>query len=217
MLREVLFRRHLQLMSVNILLLISIGIVSYFCFTNREIFSKLLFNPYVIAREKEYYRFISSAWLHADMMHLFINLYVLYSFGNYLEYIVNMWFGHVGALYYLFIFLGSVIIGHIPSYIKHKNYYGFSSVGASGGVSGVLFACILVDPLMELRLFFAIPINSLIFGILYLMYTYYMSKKGQDNINHDAHLWGAIGGMILLIVVKPEVLQRFIYQIGTLF
>ena len=204
-------------MSINILLLISIGIVSYFSFTNRELFGKLLFNPYVIAREKEFYRFISSAWLHADMMHLFINLYVLYSFGNYLGYITKIWFGNIGSFYYLFIFMGSVIIGHIPSYIKHKDYYGFSSVGASGGVSGVLFACILIDPLMELRLFFAIPINSLIFGILYLAYTYYMSKKGQDNINHDAHLWGALGGIGLLIAIKPQVINSFIQQLSMIF
>jgi membrane associated rhomboid family serine protease len=204
-------------MSINILLLISIGIVSYFSFTNRELFGKLLFNPYVIAREKEFYRFISSAWLHADMMHLFINLYVLYSFGNYLEYITKIWFGNIGSFYYLFIFMGSVIIGHIPSYIKHKDYYGFSSVGASGGVSGVLFACILIDPLMELRLFFAIPINSLIFGILYLAYTYYMSKKGQDNINHDAHLWGALGGIGLLVAIKPQVINSFIQQLSMMF
>lgn len=204
-------------MSINILLLISIGIVSYFSFTNRELFEKLLFNPYVIAREKEFYRFISSAWLHADMMHLFINLYVLYSFGNYLGYITKIWFGNIGSFYYLFIFMGSVIIGHIPSYIKHKDYYGFSSVGASGGVSGVLFACILIDPLMELRLFFAIPINSLIFGILYLAYTYYMSKKGQDNINHDAHLWGALGGIGLLIAIKPQVINSFIQQLSMIF
>ncbi len=204
-------------MSINILLLISIGIVSYFSFTNRELFGKLLFNPYVIAREKEFYRFISSAWLHADMMHLFINLYVLYSFGNYLGYITKIWFGNIGSFYYLFIFMGSVIIGHIPSYIKHKDYYGFSSVGASGGVSGVLFACILIDPLMELRLFFAIPINSLIFGILYLAYTYYMSKKGQDNINHDAHLWGALGGIGLLVAIKPQVINSFIQQMSMMF
>ena len=204
-------------MSINILLLISIGIVSYFSFTNRELFEKLLFNPYVIAREKEFYRFISSAWLYADMMHLFINLYVLYSFGNYLGYITKIWFGNIGSFYYLFIFMGSVIIGHIPSYIKHKDYYGFSSVGASGGVSGVLFACILIDPLMELRLFFAIPINSLIFGILYLAYTYYMSKKGQDNINHDAHLWGALGGIGLLIAIKPQVINSFIQQLSMIF
>ena len=204
-------------MSTNILLLISIGIVSYFSFSNRELFRKLLFNPYIIAREKEFYRFISSAWLHADMMHLFINLYVLYSFGNYLEYITKIWFGNIGSFYYLFIFMGSVIIGHIPSYIKHKDYYGFSSVGASGGVSGVLFACILIDPLMELRLFFAIPINSLIFGILYLAYTYYMSKKGQDNINHDAHLWGALGGIGLLVAIKPQVINSFIQQMSMMF
>lgn len=200
-------------MNLNLLLIISIGVVSYMAFSNQELYRKLIFSPYIIIREKQWFRFVSSAWLHADFMHLFINLYVLYSFGNYLEFITSTWFGGVGAFYYLFIFLGSVIIGHIPSYIKHKDDYSFASVGASGGVSGVLFACILISPLMELRLFFAIPINSLIFGILYLVYTYYMSKRGQDNINHDAHLWGSIGGMLLTVAIKPVVLSQFLDQV----
>jgi membrane associated rhomboid family serine protease len=200
-------------MSLNLILLISIGAVSYISFSNAEMFRKLLFNPYTIIREKQWYRFISSAWLHGDMMHLFVNLYILYSFGNYLEMITTTWFGGAGSFYYLFLFVGSVIIGHIPSYIKHKDNYSFSSVGASGGVSGILFACILVSPLMQLRLFFAIPINSLIFGVLYLAYTWYMSKKGGDIINHDAHLWGALGGMILLIAIKPVVLTNFFSQL----
>lgn len=201
-------------MSINIILLISIGIFSYQAFGNREMFRKYLFNPYIIIRNKEWIRFVSSAWLHGDMMHLLVNLFVLYSFGGYLEGAFSAWFGGVGSFYYLFIFLSSVIIAHIPSYIKHKDNYAFSSVGASGGVSGVLFAYILINPLSKLYLFLAIPVNSLIFGILYLVYSFYMSKRGQDNINHDAHIWGAIGGMVMLVLIKPQVFTNFLGQLG---
>lgn len=201
-------------MSINLLLIASIAVVSVIAFGNKKLFNNLVFSPYIIVRQKEWYRFLTSAWLHGDMMHMFVNLYVLFSFGNYLENTCEAWFGNLGSLYYLFLFIGAVIIGHIPSYAKHRDDYDFASVGASGGVSGVLFAVILIDPLMELRLFFALPINSLLFGVLYLGYTYYMSKRGNDHINHDAHLWGALGGMLLLIAFQPSVVVSFFGQIA---
>jgi membrane associated rhomboid family serine protease len=203
-------------MSINLILLVSIGIVSYVCFSNRECYNRLLFSPYIVIRQKQWYRFLSAAWVHADFMHLAFNLYVLYGFGNFLERVFVQWFGTVGLGYYAFLFLGSVIIAGIPTYIKHKDNPSYAAIGASGGVSGVLFANIILQPFNNLYLFSAVPIPGIVFGIAYLAYSNYMGKKGTDNIGHDAHIWGAVGGMVILVLVKPAVFTSFIQQITEL-
>jgi membrane associated rhomboid family serine protease len=200
-------------MTITMLLIVSIGIVSYFCFSNQKLFNQLLFSPYVIIREKEWFRFVTSAWVHGGYAHLLINLFVLYSFGNSLESIMINWFGALGKLYFLVLFIGAVIIAHVPTYFKEKDSYHYASVGASGGVSGVLFASILIDPLRFLYLFGVIPIPGIVFAVLYLWYSMRMSKQANDNINHEAHLFGALGGMILLIIMKPEVIALFGQQL----
>ena len=174
-------------MSVNIILLLSIGAVSYFSFTNRELFSKLLFSPYQIARTNEWYRFLSSAWVHADIPHLALNLFVLWGFGGMVESVFAIWYGPQGTIYYLLLFIGSTLIAHMPGYFKHKDNYGYSAVGASGGVSGVLFASIMIQPLEDLCLYFVLCLPGIIFGIAYLAYSWYMDKQGKDNIGHEAH------------------------------
>ena len=200
-------------MSINIIIIFSIAAVSLLGFSNHILFSKFLFKPYSILKNKEWYRFISSAWLHADYTHLFVNLFVLYSFGNYLEYFLNVYYEEQSLILYLFLFLGSTVISHIPSYVKHKSNYNYEAVGASGGVSGILFAYILINPLSMLELYLFIPIPAIVFGILYLWYSYYMSKKNIDNIGHEAHIYGALGGMMLITIIKPEIWVSFFNQL----
>lgn len=200
-------------MSINIIIIFSIAAVSLLGFSNHILFSKFLFKPYSILKNKEWYRFISSAWLHADYTHLFVNLFVLYSFGNYLEYFLNVYYEEQSLVLYLFLFLGSIVISHIPSYVKHKSNYNYEAVGASGGVSGILFAYILINPLSMLELYLFIPIPAIVFGILYLWYSYYMSKKNIDNIGHEAHIYGALGGMMLITIIKPEIWVSFFNQL----
>jgi membrane associated rhomboid family serine protease len=195
---------------INLILLASIAIVSYMCFSNRQLFQKLLFSPYLVSRQKEYYRFVTSAWVHGDTMHLFINLFVLLSFGEYLTGYLNSQFGGVGNLVYIVFFVVTVIASHLTTFLKNKDNAYYASVGASGGVSGVLFACIIIDPLNWLTLFFVIPIPAIVFGVLYLWYTTYMSKRGRDNINHDAHLFGALTGMFLIIALRPQLIGEFL-------
>lgn len=200
-------------MSINIIIIFSIAAVSLLGFSNHILFSKFLFKPYSILKNKEWYRFISSAWLHADYMHLLVNLFVLYSFGNYLEYFLNVYYEEQSLVLYLFLFLGSIVISHIPSYVKHKSNYNYEAVGASGGVSGILFAYILINPLSMLELYLFIPIPAIVFGILYLWYSYYMSKKNIDNIGHEAHIYGALGGMMLVTIIKPGIWVSFFNQL----
>lgn len=200
-------------MSVNIIIIFSIAAVSFLGFSNQTLFLKFLFKPYSILKDKEWYRFISSAWLHADYMHLFVNLFVLYSFGNYLEYFLNVYYEEQSSVLYLFLFLGSTVVSHIPSYVIHKSNINYQAVGASGGVSGILFAYILINPLSMLELYLFIPIPAIVFGILYLWYSYYMSKKNMDNIGHEAHIYGALGGMTLITIIKPGIWVSFFNQL----
>ena len=200
-------------MSVNMILLISIGAVSYFSFSNRALFAKLLFSPYKIDQSKEWYRFLTSAWVHADFNHLFLNLFVLWGFGGFVEGVFVAWYGPIGSAYYLSLFVGSTLIAHLPGYLKNTDNYAYSAVGASGGVSGVLFASIMIQPLENLCLYFVLCLPSVIFGVLYLGYSQYMNRTGNDNIGHEAHIWGALGGVILIIAFRPSVVSNFIYQV----
>ena len=204
-------------MSINILLIISIALISFYGFSNSVLFSKFLFKPYIISKNNEWFRFISSAWLHADYMHLFVNLFVLFSFGNYLEYHLSSHFENSSSILFLGLFLGSTIIAHIPGYIKYKSIYSYQAVGASGGVSGVLFAYILINPLSMLELYLFIPIPAILFGVLYIWYSYYMSKKNIDNIGHEAHIFGAIGGIAIITLIKPDILISFFNQLANAF
>jgi len=203
--------------SINILLIISIALISFSAFSNSLLFSKFTFKPYIIRNNNEWYRFISSAWLHADYMHLFVNLFVLFSFGNYLEHYFNLHFDNLSTILYISMFLGSTIIAHLPGYINHKSNYNYQAVGASGGVSGVLFAYILINPLSMLELYLFIPIPAILFGVLYIWYSYYMSKKNIDNIGHEAHIFGAIGGIAIITLIKPDVLISFFNQLAKAF
>ena len=197
-------------MNLNLILLVSIGIVSYTCFNNRELYAKLLFSPYVIIRQKQWYRFITSAWVHSDFVHLFFNLFVLFFFGQVMESFFSIKFGSLGPLLYLILFVGSVVIGHIPTYLKEKDKLCLC-------IYWSLWRCFLgcylhsyfYKPLEPLYLYAVIPIPGILFGVLYLLYTNYMSKRGGDNINHDAHMFGALGGMAILVILHPQVIPNF--------
>jgi membrane associated rhomboid family serine protease len=129
------------------------------------------------------------------------------------ESIIVSWYGPAGSAYYLCLFVGSTLIAHLPGYLKNKDNYGYSAVGASGGVSGVLFASIIIQPLKPLCLYFVLCLPGILFGVLYLWYSHYMGKRGQDNIGHEAHMWGALGGAILIVAFRPSVFVSFLAQL----
>lgn len=200
-------------MNVTLLIIIITCIVSFICFENRALFEKLKHHPVSEANNGEWYRLISSGFLHADYFHLGINMYVLYGFGSFVEseYLHN--FGETsGRFIYLILYLVMIILADIPSFIKHKNNYGYSAIGASGAVSGILFIFILLRPWATLKLYFAIPIPAIVFGVLYLLYSSWASKNARDNIGHDAHFYGAVAGMVLSAILLPGTLGSFFEQ-----
>ncbi len=205
-------------MSVTIIIIAITVLVSLLAFNNHEIFRRLAFNAYDIKYFKNSYRFLSYALIHADWIHLFINMMVLYSFGRIVEQYYEMLFGVKGILYFILLYVGGTALSTLPSYGKHKDDYSYTAVGASGAVSAVVFTYILFDPLGKLTLFpIPIGIPAIIFGILYLIYSAYMGKKNIDNVGHDAHFWGAIFGFVFTIVLKPELIVRLFSILSNIF
>ncbi len=184
-------------------------IVSALAFQNHSLYSKLIFNPYTINSQKQWYRFFSSGFIHADVIHLIINMLVLYSFGGIVEYFYSDAFGERAGLYFIILYVSSIMISLIPTYNSHKLNPSYNGLGASGAVSAVVFSLILFDPVHRLCLYGFICLPGIIFGLLYLAYCFYMGKRGGDNINHSAHLWGAIYGFSYTFLLKPSLLMDF--------
>ncbi len=194
-------------------------LVSITAFTNRELFAKLLFNPSIIHTNKEWYRFLTHAFLHADFIHLAMNMYVLYMFGRLTEEVLILTFGELrGEISFFLLYFISIVASSAPSFEKHKNDFHYNAVGASGAVSAVVFSAILLNPWMSLSLMFIpIPIPAPIFGLLYLFYCRYMANRGGDNIAHDVHYWGSIFGLVFTLVILPNSFFTLIEAIKNIF
>ena len=187
--------------SYTIILIIITCIISFITFNNEEIKSNLLFSPYQYLNYKKWWILISHGFIHADFLHLFFNMYVLYIFGPTLEfYFINS--SELGGFYYIGFYLLGIIFSTLPSIFKHKNNPSYNSLGASGAVSSDVFAYIIIYPLRELGLIL-IPglfLPGFIFGIFYLLAEHYLSKKQYSNIAHDAHISGSLFGVFFIII-----------------
>mgnify|MGYP002639538841 CR=1 FL=1 len=197
-------------MILTFVIIAATVIVSISAFNNIELFSRLKFNAYLIKHSNEKWRFFSYALVHSGWMHLIINMYVLYSFGGVVEKFFTGNFGGIGFLYYGLLYVGGVLFSTLIDFGKYKNDIYYNAVGASGAVSAVVFSSILVYPAGSIILFpIPFPLPSWLFGIVYLIYSAYMGKKGADNIGHNAHFWGAIFGIVLTVILVPNVIQDF--------
>ncbi len=175
--------------------------VSIIAFSNRAMAEKLLLAP--IRLQKEPYRIFTYALVHGDYIHLAVNMLVLYSFGQYVEQIL-------GTTYFLVLYISSVALSTLPTAWKQRHNYYYRSVGASGAVSAITFCFIFHEPWAMLSLFFFIPIPAILFGVLYLIYSYYMSKRNMDNIGHETHFYGALVGFVFPLLLNPGAIQHFI-------
>lgn len=196
---------------MTIIIIIATAITSIIAFQNRELFERLKFNAYQVNHSREFYRFFSYGLIHADWIHLLINMFVLYSFGRIVQTdLIKIFSESQGLFFYVLLYVGALALSSTPSFGKHKNNIYYNAVGASGAVSAVVFASILLRPYSDVAFIFVpIPIPSPVFGILYLVYSAYMSRQGQDNVGHDAHFWGALFGFFFPVLLKPELFPRF--------
>jgi len=187
------------------------AIVSLICFGRRELINRFSFNAYAILKRKEIYRFITHGFIHADMTHLLVNMFTFYFFGAYMESMfTNIGFGR---LEYIGLYFGGMIFSSVFDLIKHRENVYYQSIGASGAVSAVLFSSIIFNPWGIILLFAVIPVPGIIFGVLYIIYCRQMSKRSTDNVNHNAHLWGAVFGLVYPILLKPSLLYMFFSRI----
>lgn len=183
-------------------------LVSYLCFNNADLFRKLAFIPYRTVKDNEWYRLITHGFVHADMTHLLVNMFTFWSFGTYMEALFsNIGLGAGG---YLGLYFGGMIVASLYDLIKRRNDPYYVSIGASGAVSAILFASILLNPWGKILFFAVLPIPGIIFGFIYLAYCQYMNKRGGDNINHNAHFYGAVYGFVYPVILEPSLLQAFL-------
>ena len=200
-------------MGITQIITILTCIVSIVAFYNRNLMYRLIFNPYMISEKGQWYRFFSSGFIHADWIHLIINMIVLWSFGQVVEQYYAAVFEEKGAYYFVLLYLGGLLISITPSYKKHKHNAGYNALGASGAVSAVLFAAILFQPMQKVYLYGIIGLPGIFLGVAYLIYSYYMDKRGGDFVNHDAHFWGAVFGVLFTVLMKPSIAIYFIDQL----
>ena len=200
-----------ELLTVTNLIVVITCLISYFAMQNPQLKAKMIFHPVTISQYGQWYRFLSSGFIHADGMHLIINMFVLWSFGNAIE---NGYYpaflGEYSTVKYLLLYFGGIIVASIPSFIRHKNDGRYSALGASGGVAAVVFAVILFAPWQNLYLYAAIPIPQIVAGVAYIVYSWVKDKKANDNIGHMAHLTGAIWGFVFTIAMSFALLGRFV-------
>jgi len=218
-------------LSITLILIAITSLISFSAFSNERMVEQMIFYPPAVKRG-QWYRFFSCGLIHADIGHLIFNMLALYLFGigtkfetragtfySGAEYQFVYIFGEKGRYFYLLMYVLALAASLLPTFIKHKDDYHYRSLGASGAVSAVVFAGILFNPLDGIGLFFIpVYIAGFIFGILYIIFSNIMERRGQDNINHSAHIFGALFGVAFTIIFcqtigEYKVLEAFVDQI----
>jgi membrane associated rhomboid family serine protease len=195
------------------LILITVA-VSLIAWRNDSVMQRGLLSPYLINRDRQWYRFISSGFLHADIGHLFFNMFTLYFFGPLVESVMMQLYGAVpGMAAFAAFYLAAMVVADLPTYIKYKAEPGYRAIGASGAVSAVVFASILLDPVRDLCLYGLLCLPGFLFGALYLIYSYWEGRRARGIVNHDAHFYGAVFGLVVMALMLPEAIANFFVQV----
>lgn len=202
-------------MELNLtLIFIAIStILSIVCFKNYKLLNLLINDPYRIKRDKSFYRLLTAGLIHADYIHLLVNMFVMFQFGSILEIYFNEILYPNNNWYFGILCLAGIIIPNFINFLKHQDDPSFKSLGFSGAVSAVLFSYILFDPLNILLIYGIIPMPAIIAAILYIIYSIYANGRKGDRIDHLAHLSGALTGVLLTTLFYPPIIKNFMIQI----
>jgi membrane associated rhomboid family serine protease len=203
---------------ITISIIVITTLVSILGFSNQRLIDELIFYPPAVSKRNQWYRFFSCGLIHADVGHLLFNMLALYFFGKDVEYIFARLLGDSGRWIYLLLYVSALMTSLLPTYNKHKESYHYRSLGASGAVSAIVFAGMALIPTEEVYMYFIpIPIPGFIFAPLYLLISFFLEKRGKDNINHSAHIWGSVYGaafvVVLCLSVGYPIIQNFTYQV----
>ncbi|MFC2086741.1 rhomboid family intramembrane serine protease [Bacteroidota bacterium] len=193
---------------ITIIIISITTLISITAFRNSSLFYKFMFNPYQVIHRKQYNRLISHGFVHVNWEHLLFNMISFYFFGRYVESYMSS-----GMLFVIF-YISAIAIASLISLVKHRNNPNYNSVGASGGVSAVIFASIIFNPGVRIMIFpIPIPIPGFIYAILFFVYSHIMGKRGKDNVNHDAHALGAVYGIVFALIVNPDFITNLVGRI----
>jgi membrane associated rhomboid family serine protease len=206
--------------TITLAIVVVTVLISIRGFSHQQVIDDLIFYPPAIDSRKQYFRFISHGFIHADFIHLAFNMFAFYSFGQAVEEIFGLQclFGGMGKLFFILLYFSSLVMASLPDFFKYRESYHFRSLGASGAVSAIVFSSIVLLPQIPIRiLFIPIDIPGYIFGLIFLLFSAYLDKKGGGNINHGAHFWGAAYGVVFTIVFcilfsNLDVYENFIRQ-----
>lgn len=196
----------------SLTLLVVTVAVSLLAFSSRAVFDRFALHPYGIAKDGTWYQTITSGFLHGDITHLAFNMITLFFFGRAVE---QVFVARIGAIGFVLFYLSAIVVAILPTYLRHRHDPEYRSLGASGAVSAALFAFILMAPWSGIYLFLIpIPIPAIVFAVLYIGYSIWMDRRGGDNINHSAHLWGAAYGVTFALVIEPRLLGHFLQALA---
>jgi membrane associated rhomboid family serine protease len=201
-------------LTATILLIGITVLTSYQAWKKPILLERWMFTPYLIHTKNQWDRFVLSGFIHKDNIHLLFNMFTFFFFGRVVEMFLTYRLGTgLGLVVYVVFYIGAIIVADIPTYLKHKANYRYRALGASGGVAATVFGSIVIMPLSDICLFGIICLPGFVLGLLFLIYTYVQSKKGDDGINHSAHLYGAIFGIVFVLIISPQSGLNFIEQI----
>lgn len=200
--------------TLTIGIIIVTVVISLYTMQKPRVLHGLMMNPYLISTRGQYYRLITSGFIHRDHMHLIFNMFTFYFFGTQLEYIFHEIFGSFGSVHFMALYISSIVVSDFPTVFKYRKNEHYNSLGASGAVSAVVFVCILFLPLQNICLYGVLCFPGVVLGFVYLAYSFYSAKKSKDGINHDAHLYGALFGVAYCLIFYPDSLRIFLEQMG---
>lgn len=193
-------------MPITLVIIAITCIVSFMAFQNTRLMNDLILWPPAIARKHEYHRLVTYGVVHADFGHLLFNMFTLFFFGRAVE---GFFTAQLGTLGFVLFYIGGLVVSILPTYLKNRDNPNYRSLGASGGVSAVLFAYILFAPWSQI-IVLVVPMPAIVYAMLYTGYSIYMDRRGHGNVNHSAHLWGAAYGVAFTLLVNPQVLSYFL-------
>ncbi|MBB6245606.1 rhomboid family intramembrane serine protease [Rhodanobacter sp. A1T4] len=197
-------------MPVTFIIIAITGIVSFMAFKNSRLMNDLILWPPAITRQHEYHRLVTYGVVHADFGHLFFNMLTLYFFGQVME---GFFTGRLGGFGFALFYIGGLVVSILPTYLKNRTNPNYRSLGASGAVSAVLFSFVLLAPWQKI-IVLVIPMPAILYAVLYTGYSIFMDRRGQGNVNHSAHLWGAAYGVIFTLLMDQRVLPYFLNQLS---
>ena len=195
-------------LTITIIIIIITCLISIVAFSNEKVTNDMIFYPARMKGGREMHRLITHGFIHADFIHLGVNMLTLYFFGSVAEMLIFT------KAQYIILYITAIPAASLFDLFKQKDNYNYRSLGASGAVSAVLFSTIILDPWVKgVCLYGALCLPNILFGILYILYSAYMSKKGRDNVGHNAHLWGAIYGFAFTAIIRPDLLKNFLEKL----